>query len=85
MLEALGGAVLSAQLGHDLAVEQPGNETQAFFHDRTFPSRASPPPLLSQLESVTHVSGTICHLCLGSLTYLVSVYLSGDLGARASR
>src|SRR4029453_3408354 len=35
MLEALGGAVLSAQLGHGLAVERSGNETQAFFHDRT--------------------------------------------------
>src|SRR5262249_6186711 len=28
---------------------------------------------LSQAESVTHVSGTICHLCLGALTDKSSV------------
>jgi hypothetical protein len=51
-----------------LAIEDTGEEAQAFVHDRTlFPRHPHPP---QKAESVTHVSGTNCHLCLGPLSGL---------------
>jgi uncharacterized protein YPO0396 len=46
---------------------------------------ASPPPLLSQVESVTHVSGTFCHLCLGPLNAQKSGLSSNDSWCNLNR
>ncbi|WP_210419053.1 hypothetical protein, partial [Bradyrhizobium sp. NAS80.1] len=33
----------------------------------------------TKAESVTHVSGTFCHLCLGPLTIRSNLFLGGQL------
>lgn len=61
-----GDAELAAQLRHRSALAQPGNESQALVRDRTLGIAAS----RRKAESVTHVSGTSCHLCVGPLNAL---------------
>src|SRR6185295_5552248 len=47
------------QLGHGLALQQPGNETQAFFHDRTLlPGHCHLPP------GPPVVAGGKCYPCV---------------------
>ena len=58
-------AELAADLAHRFAVQQLGDKPQALVHHRTLLPRH--PHLPREGESVTHVSGTICHLCLGPL------------------
>jgi hypothetical protein len=56
-------AELTARVRHRLALQKLGDKAQAFLHCRTLginTPRKKP-------ESVTHVSGTFCHLCLGPL------------------
>ena len=47
------------------------DKPQALVHDRTLLPRHPHLPLLENTRGVTHVSGTICHLCLGPLTQQV--------------
>src|SRR5262245_21839774 len=48
---------LAAQVGHALAVQQPGNEPQAFFHDRTLlPGHWHLPPAV--------LAGRKCYPCV---------------------
>jgi hypothetical protein len=55
-------AELPAQCRHRLPFQPARDETQTFFHDRTLsPRHPHLPP--RKAESVTHVSGTFCHLC----------------------
>jgi hypothetical protein len=64
-------ALIPADVRHGLPVQQAGDKAQAFFHHRTrFPRQA---------ESVTHVSGTKCHLCLGPFTAEVEVICAEEL------
>ena len=49
-----------------VAVQQLSDKPQAFVHYRTLLPRH--PHLPRKRNGVTHVSGTICHLCLGPLT-----------------
>src|SRR4029078_2351552 len=84
-----GDPEIPADLGHALAVEQAGHKAQAFFHHRTrFPRHPHLPP--KKAKSVTHVSGTKCHLCLRPLSRLPlrspSLSMPGSVfGKRASR
>ena len=55
----------SAQFRHGFAGEPASYKLQTFIHYRTLLPRHSPLP--KKGKSVTHVSGPICHLCLGSL------------------
>src|SRR5690348_6937813 len=59
-------AELPAQIRHRLARQAPSHELNSFIHYRTLLPRH---PLSSPKkgESVTYVSGTICHLCVGSV------------------
>ena len=62
-----GDLKLAAQCGHAFAVFEPNDKSYAFVHNRTFPPwHFTRPPYRG--KSVTHVSGTICYLCLGSLS-----------------
>jgi hypothetical protein len=64
--------------GHGLPVQQAGDKAKALFHHRTrFPRHPHLPP--AKAKSVTHVSGTKCHLCLGPLT-LSNAYGIGSRG-----
>src|SRR6266404_1955416 len=56
----------ATDLAHRFAVQQPSDKPQALVHHRTLLPRH--PRLPRKGEGVTHVSGTICHLCLGPLT-----------------
>lgn len=56
----------SADVGHRLTIEQSRDEAEAFVHDGPFLPRHQHPP--QKAKSVTHVSGTTCHLCLGTDT-----------------
>ncbi len=47
--------------------QPPRHKLQSFIRDRNTPSKASTSPL-KRGKSVTYVSGTICHLCVGSVT-----------------
>jgi hypothetical protein len=62
-------AELPAHLAHAVALQKPGDEAQTLVHNRTLLPRHR--RLLArspQRKSVTHVSGTNCHPCLGPLT-----------------
>src|SRR6516164_2179350 len=60
-------AELATDIRHRLAIQKPSDKPQAFIHDRTlFPRHQHLPP--KKAKGVTHVSGTICHLCLRPLT-----------------
>ena len=62
-------AELPAEIAHALAIEKPNHKTKTFLHRRTrFPRHQHPPR--QKAKSVTDVSGTNCHLCLGSLKRL---------------
>jgi hypothetical protein len=51
-----GNAEAAAHLGHWFAVQEAGDKSQTFVHDRTlFPRHPHPP---QKTKSVTHVSGT---------------------------
>lgn len=57
---------LPADIAHRLPVQQPADKPKTLVHHRTLlPGHRHLPQIA---EGVTHVSGTICHLCLGSLT-----------------
>ena len=56
----------ATDLAHRFAVQQLSDKPQAFVHYRTLLPRH--PHLPPKGNGVTHVSGTICHLCLGPLT-----------------
>ena len=59
-------AEFAADVGHRFSIEKAGDETEAFFHGRTrFHGINTSRP---KAQSVTHVSRTLCHLCLGSHT-----------------
>src|SRR3979409_2694222 len=61
-----GYAKIPADVRHGFPVQQAGDEAKALFHHRTrFPRHPHLPP--AKAKSVTHVSGTKCHLCLGPL------------------
>src|SRR5713101_3640345 len=47
--------------------QPPRHKLQSFIRVRNTPSKASTSPL-KRGKSVTYVSGTICHLCVGSVT-----------------
>ena len=82
---------LLEQLGHGLAVEQPSNETQAFFHDRTLlPGHRHLPPAprrrrwkvlpMCPVRSVTMsraASGSVLTKMLRPGTYPVFIWRSG--------
>src|SRR5215469_14616966 len=54
---------ISTYVRHRLTVQKAGDKPQALLHHRTrFPRHQHLPP---KAKSVTHVSGTKCHLCLG--------------------
>src|SRR5260370_15775889 len=56
---------LSAEFRHRLAGEPASHKLQSLVHHRTLlPPHHSLP---KRGKSVTYVSGTICHLCVGSL------------------
>src|SRR5205823_9418137 len=55
----------ATDLAHRSAVQQPSDEPQALVHHRTLLPRHPRSP--EKGKGVTHVSGTICHLCLGPL------------------
>src|SRR5215469_13303898 len=57
----------ATDLAHRFAVQQLSDKPQAFVHYRTLLPRH--PHLPRKGNGVTHVSGTICHLCLGPLTF----------------
>src|SRR5579872_4237419 len=64
-----GNAEFPAQRSHALAVLEPDHKPHAFVHNRTFPPwhvlhRAS-----LKAKCVTHVSGTFCYLCVGTVTF----------------
>jgi retron-type reverse transcriptase len=65
----------TTDLAHRFAVQQLSDKPQAFVHYQTLLPRH--PHLPPKGNRVTHVSGTICHLCLGPLTQL-SVPLGDD-------
>jgi hypothetical protein len=58
-----------------------GRQMQALLHNRTLLPRH--PRLPANGKGVTHVSGTICHLCLGPLTCLKARMPSGETVNRA--
>src|SRR5215469_6478728 len=57
----------ATDLAHRFAVQQLSDKPQAFVHYRTLLPRH--PHLPRKGNGVTHVSGTICHLCLGPLMF----------------
>src|SRR6266581_2699439 len=61
-----GDAKLPTEFRHWLAGEPASHKLQSFIHYRTLLPRHSLLP--KKGKSVTYVSGTICYLCLGSLT-----------------
>src|SRR5262249_23156016 len=76
----------SAPRSRQVAKNNPGNspsyKLQPLVHHRALPLR-HPTLLPKRRESVTHVSGTICHLCVGSLTPIlnISMRLNGLSGS----
>jgi hypothetical protein len=68
-----GDPGFAAEIAHALAVEEAGDEAKAFVHDRTlFPRHRRLPGWLASQGGVTHVSGTNCHLCLGTLKVAIA-------------
>src|ERR1700731_3281408 len=65
-----GDAKLPAKFRHPLAGGRGSHKLQSLIHYRTLLPRHRSLPLRG--ESVTHVSGTMCYLCLRSLTPLDS-------------
>src|SRR5215831_19368010 len=64
-----GNPELAAQRGHALPVLEPDPKTHAFVHHRSFlPGHPTTAP--SGEKSVTHVSGTLCYLCVGTVNAL---------------
>src|SRR5262249_9031645 len=61
-------AECATDLAHRFAVQQLSDKPQALVHYRTLLPRH--PHLPQKGNGVTHVSGTICYLCLGPLTCL---------------
>jgi hypothetical protein len=53
-----GDAELAAEIRHRLSLQKTGDEAQALFHASRL-----------KTKSVTHVSGTKCHLCRGPLIF----------------
>src|SRR5260370_8758768 len=72
-----GNAKLPTEFRHWLPGDPASHKLKSFIHDRTLLPRHSLLP--KRGKSVTYVSGTICHLCLGSLTSAVFL-LSSDSG-----
>src|SRR5450432_283244 len=71
-----GDPELSAEFRHGLAGEPASHKLKSFVHHRTL----LPRHLTSSHKkgkSVTHVSGTICYLCLRSLTFDSAQFTSG--------
>ena len=62
-----GDPELTADVGHSLTLKEAGDEAQAFIHSRTlFPRHQHLRLMHASGGGVTHVSGTMCHPCLGS-------------------
>src|SRR5215468_5545886 len=62
-----GNAEVPTHLGHRFAVQQAAtNRRRSSITELSFHGIHT---LRKKAESVTHVSGTECHLCLGPLTY----------------
>ena len=65
---SFGDPELTAYIGHGFSVEKPANKAQTLIHYRTLLPRHRHLFPLNGGKSVTHVSGTLCHLSLGSHT-----------------
>ena len=62
-------AELATHLAHAVAFQKAGDKAQTLVHNRTLlPGHRRLLARLPQRKSVTHVSGTNCHPCLGPLT-----------------
>src|SRR5260370_9767597 len=68
-----GNAKLPTEFRHWLPGDPASHKLKSFIHDRTLLPRHYLLP--KRGKSVTYVSGTICHLCLGSLIQTLAVSL----------
>ena len=66
-----GDIEFPAQRGHTFAVFEPDHEAHTFIHNRTFPPWHVLHLGSRKPKGVTHVSGTFCYLCLGTVKFSV--------------